>query len=353
MKEKVFLIRSSGESDPELSAKLSAFLDSSGLLDFIEANDIIALKTHFGESTKSGYVRPVFIKAVGDLVKGRGGKPFLTETSTLYRGNRTNALDHIMTAVRHGFGSENSSMPIIMADGLYGDEEVEVPIPGKIHTSVKIAALFSRVQGAVIVSHFTGHLAAGFGAALKNMGMGCSSRKGKLLQHSTAKPRVKQKLCTRCGVCVKWCPADAIDMEEKGARIDQSRCIGCGQCLAVCRFDAVAYNWGATYEDLQKKVVEHAMGLSALLGGRALYINFLTRISKDCDCMDVYENIVPDAGILVSRDPVAIDAASLDLVEKAAGKKLSEMAYNIPCGFQLEYAKELGFGSAGYELEES
>jgi uncharacterized Fe-S center protein len=287
---------------------------------------------------------------LGDVVKSKGGQPFLTETSTLYKGNRDNAIKHIAHAYRQGFDFASTDMPIIMADGLFGDEEYEVPIDGKIYKSVKIAALFAKCNALIVLSHFTGHLAAGFGAALKNMGMGCSSRRGKMEQHSTAKPKINKKICTLCGVCAKWCPAEAITLGEESAVIDSQKCIGCGQCLAMCRFDAVLYNWKSTYEDLQKKVVEHAMGVYNLHRDKSLYINILTRISKDCDCMDSFEKILPDIGIMVSRDPVAVDAASLDIVEKTAGKELSKMAYNIPYRLQLEYSRELKFGSADYEL---
>ena len=144
----------------------------------------------------------------------------------------------------------------------------------------------------------------------------------------------------------------AITLGEESALIDKQKCIGCGQCLAMCRFDAVQYNWGSTHEDLQKKIVEHAMGVYQLHRNKCLYINILTRISKDCDCMGGFQKIIPDIGILVSRDPVAVDSASLDIVEKRAGKKLSELAYDIPYRFQLDYSRELNFGSVDYEFVE-
>jgi len=351
MNEAVYFIRTADQEPEDLIAgKLRKLIEEKNLFGFIEKNDMIAVKTHFGETPKSGYIRPLHIKLLGDLVKEKKGKPFLTETSTLYKGNRSNALDHAAHAHNQGFGYEATGMPVIMADGLYGDEEAVVEVPGKIYTSVNIASLVTKIQGMVVASHFTGHLGAGFGAALKNLGMGLSSRKGKMAQHSTARPSIIVKKCTRCGMCVKWCPENAITMNDASAVIDSAKCIGCGQCLAVCRFDAVGYNWGATYDDLQKKVVEHAWGVHRSLEKKVIYINYLTRISKDCDCMEVYEKIVPDIGVLVSADPVAIDAASLDLVEKAAGKGLGEMAYNIPYRVQLEYAREIGFGSDGYDL---
>ncbi|HQO02098.1 MAG TPA: DUF362 domain-containing protein [Spirochaetota bacterium] len=354
MKEPVYFIKTADQEPDDLVAgKLRKLIEEKNLFGFIEKNDMIAVKTHFGETPKSGYIRPLHIKVIGDLVKEKKGKPFLTETSTLYKGNRNNALDHIAHAHNQGFGYEATGMPVIMADGLYGDEEAVVDVPGKLYSSVNIASLVKKIQGMVVASHFTGHLGAGFGAALKNLGMGLSSRKGKMTQHSTARPSIIVKKCTRCGMCVKWCPAEAVTLNEASAVIDSVKCIGCGQCLAVCRFDAVGYNWGATYDDLQKKVVEHAWGVHRVLEKKIIYINYLTRVSKDCDCMTVYEKIVPDIGVLVSADPVAIDAASLDLVEQAGGKGLGDLAYDIPYRVQLEYAREIGFGSDGYNLIEA
>ncbi len=351
MKEKVYFIPSAATADDTAACgRLRELIESENLFGFIAGRDMVAVKTHFGEGTKTGHVAPLYLKMLGELAREKKGSPFLTETQTLYKGNRTDAVSHLNHAQAQGFGFEQTGIPIIMADGLYGDEETEVQVPGKIYSSVKLASGIVKAASLVMVSHFTGHLAAGFGCALKNMGMGCSSRRGKMTQHSTAKPKIKAKACTKCGLCVQWCPATAITMNEQSAVIDSAKCIGCGQCLAVCRFDAVAYNWGATYEDLQKKVVEHAWGVARGKEKKMICVNFLTRISKDCDCMNVFERIVPDIGIVVSRDPVAADAASLDLVEQKAGKKLSDIAYSIPYRFQIDYAREIGFGNPDYEL---
>ncbi len=351
MKEKVFFIPVTGPADDAAAcARLRELVVSEKLLGFIAEKDMVAIKTHFGEGKKTGHVPPLYLKMLGDLAREMKGSPFLTETQTLYKGNRTDAVSHLNHAQAQGYGYDATGMPIIMADGLYGDEETEVRVPGKLYQSVKLASGIVKAASLVLVSHFTGHLAAGFGCALKNMGMGCSSRRGKMTQHSTARPKIKAKVCTKCGLCVMWCPASAVTMQDKSAVIDGAKCIGCGQCLAVCRFDAVAYNWGATYEELQKKVVEHAWGVARGKEKKMVCVNFLTRISKDCDCMNVYEQMVPDIGIVVSRDPVAADAASLDLVEQSAGKKLSEIAYDIPYRFQIEYAREIGFGNPDYEL---
>lgn len=353
MRENVYFLKSvPGEDDAAYASRLGDALEKLDAFGFIEDRDIVAVKTHFGETRKSGYIRPPYLRAVGDRIRAKGGVPFLTETSTLYRGRRNNAISHLALVSDHGFGYEHTGMPAIMADGLMGDEEIEVEVPGKIHRRVKIASLLAKVQALVVMSHFTGHLGAGFGAALKNTGMGLASRRGKLAQHSTARPSINKKACTRCGMCVRWCPEDAISMNDESALINSKKCVGCGQCLAVCRFDAVKYNWGATYEDLQKNVVEHAWGAHLCVPGKSLYLNFLTRISKDCDCMTVYEQITPDIGVLISGDPVAVDAASLDLVERHAGKRLSALAYDIPYRHQIDYARELGFGNPDYGIVE-
>ncbi len=350
---RVYFIKSgNNSSDDSLSQRLVELISGKGLLNFIEGKDMVAVKTHFGECRENGNPRPVILKQIGELVREKGGLPFMTETSTLYKGNRSNAVIHVEHAIRQGFGFENTGMAVIMSDGLYGDEEAEVAINGKLYSSVKIASLIVKSQALVCVSHFTGHLGAGFGAALKNMGMGCASRRGKMVQHSNAKPQIRDGICVQCGECEKWCPEQAISMGESSAVIDSDRCIGCGECLAVCRFDAVGYNWGATYEELQKKIVEHALGVYKANEGKALYINILTRISRDCDCMNSYENICPDIGVLVSADPVALDSASLDLVEKYSGSKLSAIAYDIPYRIQVDYAHEIGFGNREYELIE-
>ncbi len=350
---KVYFIKSENNaSDEMLADKLKALAVKEGLFNFVEEKDMVAVKTHFGESNKSGYPRPVILKSIGELVREKKALPFMTETSTLYKGNRDNAVIHIEHANRQGFGFENTGMSIIMSDGLLGDEEADVAIEGKLYKSVKIASLIVKSQALVCVSHFTGHMIAGFGAAIKNMGMGCASRKGKMVQHSTAKPEIIPGVCTKCRQCIIWCPAQAITMGNDAAVITGEKCIGCGECLAVCRFDAVKYNWGATYEELQKKIVEHALGVYNSNKGKGIYINILTRISKDCDCMPVYENICGDIGILVSHDPVAVDSASLDMVEKFTGRKLSDMSHDIPYRYQIDYAKEIGFGSSDYELIE-
>ena len=353
MENRVYFIKvQENESDAVIADKLAKTLQEHGLLSMIQPKDFVAVKTHFGEKHSKGYIRPIVMKAVGDEIRNTGGNPFLTETSTLYRGERTNAVDHIRHAHSHGFGYEATGMPIIISDGLFGDEEIAVPINGEYFKEVNIAAQIEKSQVLVNFSHFTGHIIAGFGACIKNLGMGCVSRKGKLIQHSTQKPSIKTSKCTGCGNCIKWCPSDAISLKNNIAVIKNRLCIGCGECLAVCHYDAVGYNWGESYDVLQKKIAEHALGVVQNKREKSLHINFLTRISKECDCMGSYEPISPDIGILISKDPVAIDQASLDLFEGHNNSPISEKAFNIPYRLQIQHGEKIGLGSASYQLVE-
>ncbi len=354
MNNKVYFIKiNDNESDSMIAEKTSKVLNDESLLSFIAPKDLVAIKTHFGEKDTSGFVRPIVLKKIAELVIEKKGKPFLAETSTLYRGNRSNAVDHIKLAHDHGFSFENTGMPIIMADGLLGDEETGVNIEGELFKEVFVASQIEKAQSLILVSHFTGHLLAGFGAAIKNLGMGCVSRKGKLIQHSTAKPSIRVSKCTGCGMCMKWCPKDAISMKDKKASIKNSLCIGCGECLAVCNYDAVGYNWSETYENLQKKIAEHALGVTQNKKNKVLYLNFLNRISKECDCMGKYEKISDDIGILISTDPVAIDKASLDLFFKYNKVNINEKAFNIPYMCQIDHGQKIDLGNREYELIES
>jgi len=353
MKEDVYWIRiADQEPDEAISRKLAKALAARDFFSFVEPRDMVAFKTHFGEEGSQGYVRPLHFHMMSAMVKKRKGRPFLTETSTLYTGKRSNAVEHMELALSHGFGFSATGMPILMADGLLGNEEQEVEVPGRLSSRVKIAALIVKTQALVVISHFTGHVQTGFAAALKNMGMGCSSRRGKLNQHSTAKPAVKKKKCTGCRSCLRGCPQQAISMVEGTAGIDPQACIGCGECLTVCRFDAIGYNWSVSVENLQKKVVEHAWGVALSKKGKIGCINFLNRITRDCDCLGEYRKIVPDIGVLFGFDPVAVDSASLDLVEQGAGMPLSKLAYAVPCRLQIDYAREIGFGNPDYRLVE-
>ena len=351
--EKVFFAELPKDSTLEQRiAATKKILEASEFDSIFAKKDMAAIKTHVGEKKNTTHVPPQVIREVVDRAKKGGALPFITETSTLYRGERSNAVDHLNHAYTHGFGPEAVGAPFIMADGLAGNSEIEVAIPGEIFKVVNIAreAVFADVL--IAASHPTGHMGTGLGACIKNIGMGLSSRKGKLRMHSSVKPSIKEKACTFCGQCIRWCPEDAIIEKDGKAFIITEKCIGCGECLAVCRFDAVTYNWGIESADLQKRTVEHAYG--AVIGKRdKLYcLNFLFDMTQDCDCMAVdQKRLLADVGILASRDPIAVDQATLDLTRERAGKHLGEASYpNLDSSIQLAHGEKIGLGSRKYQL---
>ncbi len=351
---KVYFVSLNDEEPAASQAeKTCRLFDATGFGEQLTANDITAIKTHFGEAGNLGFVKPPCLKAIVDKVKAAGGAPFLAETSTLYNGRRKNAIDHILLAREHGFTPESTGAPIIICDGLIGRNELEIKIKGKHYQKVSLAADIISSQALVAVSHMTGHMASGFGAAIKNLGMGCASRKGKMKQHSDIKPTVDQDKCTACGVCVRWCPVDdAIKLGAK-AEINHTVCIGCGECLAVCHFDAVQFSWGEANKILQEKMAEHALGVVQNKENKVLFYNYLNHLTKDCDCMETPKEgpILPNVGILASTDPVAIDQASVDLIKSKTGEDLVGKAYpEVECEHQLAHGEKIGLGSRKYEL---
>ncbi|HIE04804.1 MAG TPA: DUF362 domain-containing protein [Candidatus Latescibacteria bacterium] len=347
-----FVRVTSGEPPGSVEDKVGRLFDAAGLGEPVEPGDLVAVKVHIGEKGNKTHVPARYVRPVVERVRKRGGKPFLTDTNTLYRGMRSEAVDHMTLAEEHGFSLREAGAPFVVADGLLGHDEMEVEIGGEFYERVAVAGVLADVQAIMVLSHLTGHPLTGFGGTLKNLGMGFSSRKGKLAQHSRMPPRVDREKCRGCGTCARWCPMEAIKMKGKVAHIEEGKCISCGECLAVCRFGAVTFNWDQGSEVLQRRMVEHAFG--AVKGRKAGYVLFLTSVTKGCDCFDdPGEPLFQDVGILASKDPVALDQAGLDLVEQETGRPLSEWAYpQIDPNIQLEHAEKMGMGSREYELRE-
>lgn len=331
----------------------------------IRKNDIVAIKLHFGERGNCAYLRPVFLQPIVQKVKAIGARPFLTDTNTLYTGSRSNGVTHLTTAVQNGFDYGVVGCPLIIADGIRGLSGRKVAIPGEVLKEVNIAQDIADADALIAVTHFKLHDLSGFGGALKNIGMGSATREGKLIQHSTVSPRVNVQQCKGCSLCLDYCPANAIAIKEKKANIEGHRCIGCGECIVMCPQGAVEIEWNEESDKFQKKMVEHACGALSGKKGKCLFLNFLIQISPACDC---YPNndaaIVKDIGILTSSDPVAIDAASCDLVnqedslpgtaiKRPRGKgedKFRAVYPNIDWHVQLDHAERLGMGEKAYKL---
>lgn len=346
-----------------LLAKTQRLFSAAGLEACVGKKDLVAIKLHWGEVGNLAYLAPPLVRAVVDIVKECGGKPFLTDANTLYRGGRKNAVDNILTAYRNGFTPETVGAPVLVADGLRGMDYVKVEGKGTHFKTLKVSSAVYYADAMIVLSHFKGHLLMGFGGAIKNLGMGCASPAGKQSMHSDLRPVVKESACIGCGSCVEHCPTGAARMAENGkASIDQKLCIGCGDCTAVCPAGAVPIRWKTDGRAVQEKTAEYAMGAVKGKEGKCGFLNFLMRISPDCDCFSWNDApIAPDVGILACRDPVAIDQASVDLVNQAPGlanSKLKNLA--APDKFreitgvdwepQLEHAEQIGLGSRSYTL---
>ena len=329
--------------------KFVELFQKAGLNKVIEKNDLVAIKTHMGEEGGTGFIKPVWIKKVVDEVKKLNGKPFITDTNTIYAGDRSNAIGHHMVAHKHGFTIDNVGAPVIIADGPKGLSSFEIKVPGKILKKVKIAAGIYEANSMVVTSHFKGHLAAGFGGAIKNLSMGCATRLGKFEMHSGVMPNWKEENCIACGLCVKSCSHGAIVLDEKVITIFKDKCAGCGECVGACRYNALTLNWGKNTEAFQEKMAEYSYG--ATRGKRAIYINFLNHITLNCDCMGLDEKpLLDDIGILASLDPVAIDQACLDMIKEKAGDVFKKERPHIDGEIQLKHAEKLGVGNRKYNL---
>jgi uncharacterized Fe-S center protein len=356
MSSKVYFIKASvDDGEKTVSEKARRLFKAGGFASCFKENDFTAVKVHVGEKSNNTYITAPCIKGLVDELLRLKTKPFLTDTSTLYVGQRHNAIGHSILAAEHGFHPDILGIPFIVSDGLFGTSETAVEVNCEVNKEVFIAYDMVRCQSILSVAHFTGHLATCAAATLKTLGMGCASRRGKMAQHAALKLSIGDD-CTRCGECFKHCPADAITIDDIKAHIDQDRCIGCAECLAVCRFGAVACDWGEENEVLQKSMAEHALGVLREKDNRAVFFNYIMTVTKDCDCFGAPDmhKIVDDVGIAASTDPVAVDKAALDLVETTAGKKLARLIGNekLDPRYQLEHAERIGLGSTNYELVE-
>jgi len=348
-----------------LLSKLGRLMDSAGLSRVVGKGELVAVKLHFGERGNTAFIRPVFLREVVRRIKAAGGAPFLTDSNTLYRGTRSDALCHLETAMQNGFSHSVVDAPIIIADGLRGRNEIMVRIDKKRFQHVFVASEIAHADAMVSVAHFKGHELTGFAGTLKNLGMGCASRRGKLAQHSNVSPRVKRKRCIGCEDCVGHCPVGAISVHEQKARIDAERCIGCGECIIICAAGAVGIRWSKSIPEFLEKMVEYAFGVLKEKNRKNLFLNFLTDVSPSCDCAPYNDApIVGGIGVVAADDPVAIDQASVDLVNQqpvlpgscladrldCSPDKFKAMYPKVDWALQLAYAEQLGMGTRDYNL---
>jgi len=352
MKSKVYFIPARREEGKEiLGQKAEKIFLELGLKSQMDKKSFVALKIHFGEEGNTGFIRPQWLRKIVTQIKSVTSWAFLTDSNTLYLGRRANSIDHLLLAEEHGFTKKKVGIPAIIADGLIGrdDDELRVNLP--LIKSAKISRAILDSDLLICLSHFTGHVLTGIGGAIKNLGMGCASRAGKLEQHSDVHPWVNPKNCTGCGVCLECCPSQAIALENDKAIIEGKKCIGCGECLVVCKVGAVRFRWDNDSVLAQKKMSEYACSVLRYFKGKIGFINFLLKITKDCDCMaQDAPAVVDDIGILGSRDPVSVDKASVDLIIQKSGKDVLRNGYDIDWSFQLKHGVEVSLGNIDYEL---
>jgi hypothetical protein len=351
--------------------RIRRLLEHTGFAKQVQGGELTAVKIHFGEGGVTGHVQPLMVLPILAELARAGARPFLTDASTLYVGQRGEAVSHAMQAARHGYDPLLLGAPVIIADGLKGASQVALPVPGGKHfQEAFIAADIAEADLLVSINHLKGHELAGFGGALKNIGMGAASKQGKMHQHVTTGPKVDLAACKGCGACVDICAAQALALVDgleghKRVQLDLEACRGCGACFLACKNGGLTINWQTDVAEFLERMMEYAAALLLSRPKPSLHITFVTNVTPDCDCMGFSDApICPDIGVLASLDPVAIDQAGIDLVNKAeplwpshlpanlkAGQdKFLALRPSLPPALGLDYAEALGLGSREYEL---
>ncbi len=354
-----------------LPAKLKKLIKKAGIGQIDMDGKFVAIKLHFGEMGNISYLRPNYAKAVADVVKELGGKPFLTDCNTMYPGSRKNALEHLACAWENGFTPLTVGCPILIGDGLKGTDDIAVPVAGGEYVQeAKIGRAVMDADVFISLTHFKGHEMTGFGGAIKNIGMGCGSRAGKKEQHSSGKPYIRENLCRGCRKCQKECANNGLvfDSETKKMAVDQENCVGCGRCLGACNFDAIAFDNRDANELLNYRMAEYT---KAVVDGRPnFHISLVVDVSPHCDCHSENDApILPNLGMFASFDPLALDQACVDACLKAQPLPGSKLSDNMErAGFVdrhdhfknsspesewracLTHAEKIGLGTRSYEM---
>lgn len=354
-----------------LPAKLQKLIKAAGIEQLNFDGKFVAIKMHFGELGNISFLRPNYARAVVDLVKQLGGKPFLTDCNTLYPGSRKNALEHLECAWQNGFTPLTVGCPVIIGDGLKGTDDIAVPVAnGEYVKEARIGHAIMDADIFISLTHFKGHEMTGFGGTIKNIGMGCGSRAGKKDQHSNGKPHVEEDLCRGCRRCQRECANNGLVFDEtkKKMTVDQAHCVGCGRCIGACNFDAIAFDNDAANAVLNCRMAEYT---KAVIDGRPnFHISLIVDVSPNCDCHGENDApILPNLGMFASFDPLALDQACVDACLAAAPLPHSQLSDNMSkpdfvdhhdhfrnttpesewrtC---LEHADKIGLGNRDYEL---
>ncbi len=371
MSSKVFFHDAKGTPKKNRLEKLRELFDRSSICDIISPGDFVAIKLHWGEIGNVGFLPVPYARTIVDAVRDAGGIPFVTDTNTLYTGMRRHAVDNIRAAAMNGYALDTLGAPVIVADGLKGFDYREVPCANAPGGMAKIASAIADADAMIVLTHVKSHMLFGMGGALKNLGMGCTTPAGKQYLHSDVRPRVDLSKCDGDALCVKRCPVKCIEMIDrpddtpgrprKVAKIHQDQCIGCGECTSTCPHGAIPIRWKTSSEQILFKTADFAQAAVRGKTEKVGYFNCLINITPDCDCCDWNEApFVSDVGFCASKDPVAVDVASADLVANSQPVPGSQAAqkggdpwraiYDIPYREIFKYAQEIGLGSLEYEL---
>ncbi|MGL5439552.1 MAG: DUF362 domain-containing protein [Filifactoraceae bacterium] len=363
-KSKVYFTDFTAKPGYNLLQKLEKLVIEAGIKNIDFQNKYTVIKLHFGEPGNLAYLRPNYSKVIADLVKSLGSKVFLSDCNTLYVGRRKDAIEHMEAAYENGYNPFATGCQIIIGDGLKGTDEVYVPVNGEFIKEAKIGRAIMDADVFISMTHFKGHESTGFGGAVKNIGMGCGSRAGKMEMHSDGKVHVIGRKCVGCKKCSTICAHQAITITEKKAKIDETKCVGCGRCIGMCNFDAIAQDWGSSNENLNKKMAEYT--LAVVKDRPQFHISLVCDVSPCCDCHS--ENdlpIISDVGMFASFDPVALDQACVDAANKApviegsllslASRKphhdhFSSVHPDTNWEVCLEHCEKIGVGTREYEL---
>ncbi|MCI8556704.1 MAG: DUF362 domain-containing protein [Lachnospiraceae bacterium] len=370
-KSKVYFADFRARNGEAMPLKLKRLMKEAGIGSIDMDGKFVAIKMHFGELGNISYLRPNYAKAVADLVKEAGGIPFLTDCNTLYPGSRKNAIEHMYCAWENGFTPMTVGCPVIIGDGLKGMDDVAVPVEGGVHVKeAKIGRAIMDADVFISLTHFKGHEMAGFGGAVKNIGMGCGSRAGKKEQHSTGKPNINKALCRGCKQCMRECANQGLVYDEaaRKMRINTDNCVGCGRCLGACNFDAIAFANDLATKELNERMAEYA---KAVVDGRPnFHVSLIVDVSPYCDCHGENDApILPNVGMLAAFDPIALDQACADLCQQQEPLPNSVLGENMRredfCDHHdpfenttvnaeyktcLAHGERIGLGSRKYEL---
>ncbi|MCL1928695.1 MAG: DUF362 domain-containing protein [Treponema sp.] len=367
---KVFFTDMRTKVGESLLVKMGRLIDAAemGKIDFTKK--YVAIKVHYGEPGNLSFLRPNFVKPLADRIKSLGGMPFLTDCNTLYVGRRNQALNHLDAAAENGYYPMSTGCQNIIADGIRGTDDIDVPVNGGEYCTVAyIGRAIMDADIVVSITHFKGHEGTGFGGAIKNIGMGSGSRAGKMAMHNDGKPEVNEGNCTGCRICLRFCAHDAINISSGKASVDSNKCVGCGRCIGACSKNAILNKSSSGSMALSCKIAEYT---KAVLDGRPnFHVNVVNQVSPYCDCHNENDAaVVPDIGIFAGFDPVAVDKACIDAVNNApallssilgerdrshhddAGNSdhMTDIHPSTDWRIQITHAEKIGLGSGKYEL---